>query len=285
MTVSDAWTQLETNGAAAAGRSIAALFSSEPDRLTRLSFAGAGLHLDLSKQPWSSADFDQVLVLSRTADLDGARARLFAGETVNASEGRAAQHMALRAPAGASRRVQGRDISAEVEISRDKMRAFADGVRSGRIRGADGRKIKAVLHIGIGGSDLGPRLVWEGLRPLKAEVDLRFVANVDPSELAFALAGLEPATTLVVVVSKTFTTQETLTNAQAARMWLRAALGPTADCQLIAVTAAPDQAVAFGTPPDQVFAFWDWVGGVIPCGLPSVCPAPSPWGLRHSIAC
>jgi len=261
MSVSQAWTQLESNGARALDRSISDLFGAEPDRLDRMTLSAAGLALDLSKQPWSLTDLDQTLELARAAGVEEARGRLFAGEVVNASEGRAAQHMALRAPVGAGMKVQGRVISPEVEAGRARMRAFADGVRTGKIRGADGQEIRAVLHIGIGGSDLGPRLIWEGLRPLNPGIDLRFVANVDPSELAFALAGLEPATTLVVVVSKTFTTQETLTNAEAARVWLRDALGPAADFHLIAVTAAPDQAAAFGTPPDQIFAFWDWVGG------------------------
>ena len=257
----DAWTQLETNAEAALGRSTAALFQSEPARLQQLTFAAAGLEVDLSKQPWSLTDFDQTLELARVTGVEDARSRLFAGDVVNASEGRSAQHMALRAPGGAQMQVQGQVISPEVETGRERMRAFAEGVRTGKVRGADGQEIKAVLHIGIGGSDLGPRLIWEALRPLNPRIDLRFVANVDPSELAFALAGLEPASTLVVVVSKTFTTQETLTNAEAARVWLREALGPAADSHLIAVTAAPEQAMAFGTPQDQIFAFWDWVGG------------------------
>ncbi len=261
MSVADAWTQLDSDGAKAQGRSISGLFLSEADRLGRLSFSAAGLGLDLSKQPWSLADFDHAVGLARDAGIEAARARLFAGDIVNTSEGRAAQHMALRAAAGGRNQVQGRDVSPEIDAGRERMRTFAEGVRSGRIRGADGRNIKAVLHIGIGGSDLGPRLVWEALRPVEPGIDLRFVANVDPSELAFALAGLEPASTLVVVVSKTFTTQETLANAQSARAWLRDSLGPAADLHLIAVTAAPDRALAFGTPQEQVFAFWDWVGG------------------------
>ncbi|MDE2486250.1 MAG: glucose-6-phosphate isomerase, partial [Alphaproteobacteria bacterium] len=140
-------------------------------------------------------------------------------------------------------------------------RAFADDVRSGKRRGATGQPFNAILHIGIGGSDLGPRLVWEALKPLVPQIDLRFAANVDPAELAAALSGLNPAETLVVVVSKTFTTLETLTNAQAARAWLRAALGERADAHLVAVSAAPDKARDFGVPSGQVFAFWDWVGG------------------------
>ncbi|HKP79526.1 MAG TPA: glucose-6-phosphate isomerase, partial [Phenylobacterium sp.] len=127
--------------------------------------------------------------------------------------------------------------------------------------GATGKPFRAIVHIGIGGSDLGPRLVWEALKPLDPRIELRFVANVDPAELAQALAGLDPAETMIVTVSKTFTTLETLANAEAARAWLRASLGMASDAHLVAVSAAPDKAQAFGAPADQVFGFWDWVGG------------------------
>jgi glucose-6-phosphate isomerase len=190
-----------------------------------------------------------------------ARSRLFAGEAVNASEHRAVLHMALRAPNGAAFRADGAPVSADVEATRSRMRAFATAVRSGELKSAAGRPFRAILHIGIGGSDLGPRLIWEALRPLDPAIELRFVANVDPVEMAAALVGLDPAETLVVVVSKTFTTQETLTNAKAARAWLRAALGSAGDSHLVAVSAAPQVAQAFGVPAEQVFAFWDWVGG------------------------
>jgi glucose-6-phosphate isomerase len=249
-----AWSRLDAAGAAAKDRRIEALFDAEPDRLARLSVSAAGLDLDLSKQPWSLADLDTALGLARAADVEARRGALFAGEVVNASEGRPALHMALRAPAGADFRAAGQPVSAEVDATRAKMRAFAGQVRAGDTR--------ALVHIGIGGSDLGPRLIWEALKPLDPPIELRFVANVDPNELAQALTGLDPATTLVVVVSKTFTTQETLTNAEAARTWLRAGLGRAeADRRLVAVSAAPDKAQAFGVPADQVFAFWDWVGG------------------------
>jgi glucose-6-phosphate isomerase len=141
------------------------------------------------------------------------------------------------------------------------MRAFADGVRSGAVAARDGRPFRALVHIGIGGSDLGPRLVWEALRPLDAPLELRFAANVDGAEIAAALQGLDPRETLVVTVSKTFTTQETLANATAARAWLGAALGEDVGAHLAAVSAAPQTAVAFGVPQDRVFAFRDWVGG------------------------
>jgi glucose-6-phosphate isomerase len=152
-------------------------------------------------------------------------------------------------------------VSRDVAATRAKMRDFAQQVRTGVVRGATGRPFRAIVHIGIGGSDLGPRLIWEALKPLAPQIELRFAANVDPAELAQALTGLDPAETLLVVVSKTFTTLETLTNAEAARAWLRAALGAGADSHLVAVSAAPDKAQAFGVPAAQVFAFWDWVGG------------------------
>jgi glucose-6-phosphate isomerase len=256
-----AWTRLDVAGGAARDRRIVDLFAAEPARLNALVVEACGLRIDLSKQPWTEADLGVALDLVRAADLEGARARLFAGEAVNASEDRAALHMALRAPKGAAFKAKGLPVSAEVEATRDQIRRFAEAVRAGEIRGASGQPFRAIVHIGIGGSDLGPRLIWEALRPLEPPIELRFAANVDPAEVALALAGLDPAETLVVVVSKTFTTQETLANAEVARAWLRAALGLAADSHLVAVSAAPAVAQAFGVPADQVFAFWDWVGG------------------------
>ncbi|ODT85482.1 glucose-6-phosphate isomerase [Phenylobacterium sp. SCN 70-31] len=261
MTVDAAWAALSKAAEAARGRRITDLFRTEPERLGRLSLSAAGLELDLSKHPWSLADLESMVDLARASGVETARGMLFAGGVVNASEGRPALHMALRAADGADFRAAGQPISGEVEATRAAMRAFSDEVRDGRRRGAAGRPFRAIVHIGIGGSDLGPRLVWEALRPAAPGIDLRFAANVDPAELALALTGLDPAETLVVIVSKTFTTLETLTNAETARAWLRAALGPEADSHLVAVSAAPDKAQAFGVPPDQVFGFWDWVGG------------------------
>jgi glucose-6-phosphate isomerase len=256
-----AWRRLTKAGEAARARRIAGLFDAEPERLEKLTLEAAGLELDLSKQPWSLADVAAALDLARAAGLEAARERLFAGEAVNRSEDRAALHPALRAPAGADFRAKGASVSGEVQATRAKMRAFAEALRSGARLGAAGRPFRAVLHIGIGGSDLGPRLVWEALRPLEPAIELRFAANVDPAEIALALVGLDPAETLVVVVSKTFTTQETMTNAETARAWLREALGAGADAHLVAVSAAPEVAQGFGVPANQVFGFGDWVGG------------------------
>ena len=256
-----AWTTLEAAAQNARERRIADLFKSEPDRLHRLSVEAPQLLLDLSKQPWSLAEADAALALARAGGIEAARDRQFAGEAVNASEDRAALHMALRAAKGAAFAAKGEPVSAEVDATREAMAAIARAVRSGEKRGATGQRFSAIVHIGIGGSDFGPRLVWEALRPLSPQIELRFAANVDPADMALALDGLDPARTLVVVVSKTFTTQETIANATVARAWLRAALGQAGDAHLLAVSAAPSVAQAFGVPADQIFGFRDWVGG------------------------
>ncbi len=256
-----AWTRLETAAQDARDRRIEALFAAEPARLDRLVVEAPELLIDLSKQPWSLADLDLAVDLARVGGVEAARDRLFAGEEVNPSEGRAALHAALRAPLGGDFKAKGEPVSAEIDATRKAIAALALGVRSGAKRGATGQPFSAIVHIGIGGSDFGPRLVWEALRPLSPQIDLRFAANVDPADIALALDGLDPAQTLVVVVSKTFTTQETIANAEVARAWLRGALGAAGDSHLLAVSASPAVAQAFGVPADQIFGFRDWVGG------------------------
>ena len=258
--VRDAWIVFDN----AAGRDwekrISEQFLVDPDRLSRMSLDAAGLHLDLSKQSWTREGFEACIELARATGVEAARARLFGGEAVNDTEGRAVLHPALRAAEGADFRALGEPVSAEVAAVRRAMADYAEGVRSGRETGATGKAFSAIVHIGIGGSDLGPRLVWEALRPLESAIDLRFVANIDPRDMAEALTGLDPETTLVVVVSKTFTTQETLANAQAAMAWLAKSLpGAGREKHVIGVTAAPERAGAFGC--GRTFAFRDWVGG------------------------
>ncbi len=260
--LSTAWRAFDRAAARCASASIAALFEAEPDRLARMSVHAAGLGVDLSKQAWTGAALDAGLGLARAAGVEGARGRMFEGFAVNTSEHRAVLHPALRAADGAGFAAKGEPVSAEVEAVRARMRQMSDDVRSGALRGATGQPFRAVVHIGIGGSDLGPRLVWEALRPLDAPIALRFAANVDGHEIEAALHGLDPATTLVLVVSKTFTTLETLANARAARDWLAAALGEQGvRAHLAAVSAAPERAAAFGVAAERVFAFADWVGG------------------------
>lgn len=260
MTRDDAWTTFDCTAAEAGATRIDQQFAADPDRLARMSVEAAGLYLDLSKQSWTQAAFEACLDLARACDVEGRRAALFAGEAVNLTEGRAVLHPALRAPVGADFKALGEPVSAEVDAVRADMKTYADAVRSGAEAGATGKKFEAIVHVGIGGSDLGPRVVWDALRPLDPAIDLRFVANIDPRDMAEALTGLDPETTLVVVVSKTFTTQETLANAEAAKAWLAAALPAEGMTKhFIGVTAAPDKAAAFGC--GRTFAFRDWVGG------------------------
>ncbi|MET3780278.1 glucose-6-phosphate isomerase [Brevundimonas sp. 1080] len=260
MTRDAAWTAFDQAAAEAASARIVDQFAADPDRLARMSVEAAGLYLDLSKQSWTRAAFDACLDLARASDVEGRRAALFDGEAVNLTEGRAVLHPALRAAPGADFKALGEPVSAEVDAVRADMKAYADAVRSGGEAGATGKTFEAIVHVGIGGSDLGPRVVWDALRPLDPAIDLRFVANIDPRDMAEALTGLDPETTLVVVVSKTFTTQETLANAEAAKAWLAASLSAEGMTKhFIGVTAAPDKAAAFGC--GRTFGFRDWVGG------------------------
>jgi glucose-6-phosphate isomerase len=257
-----AWTRLEDAAKAAGEKRIVEMFDAEPRRLETLTLDIAGLHIDLSKQAWDEAGLEAALDLAHAADVEGARARMLGGEAINGSEGRAVLHTALRAAKDADVKAGGVAVMAEVEAVRARMKAFAQAVRSGEIRGATGKPFKAILHIGIGGSDLGPRLLWDALRPVRPDIDLRFVANVDGAEFALTTADLDPEETLVIVVSKTFTTQETLANAGAARAWLAAALGEDgANAHLAAISTALDKTAAFGVANERVFGFWDWVGG------------------------
>jgi glucose-6-phosphate isomerase len=258
---SEAWRALEADAQAAQNRSILDLFEAESGRLEGLTVEAAGLLVDLSKQPWSMAGFVAAVVLARLGGVEQKRTELFSGAPINTSEDRAVMHPALRAARGADFWAKGEAISSEVEEVRAAIKAYADKIRSGEIRGATGAPFRAIVHIGIGGSDLGPRLLWEALKPLNPEITLRFAANVDGSDIAQALEGLDPATTLVTVVSKTFTTQETMANANAARDWLRGALGAEGDKHLLAVSANPEAVADFGIDTGRLFPFRDWVGG------------------------
>lgn len=256
-----AWRRLRETAQASAARPIVSLFD-EPGRLERLCAEGAGLFLDLSKQPWDAAAFDASLDLARASGLEQARASMFAGEVINRSEDRAALHVALRAPDGARMTVKGEPVSEGVETCRRAMREFAEAIRAGRIAAANGQPFRKILHIGIGGSDLGPRLIWDALGPLRPQIDIRFVANIDGASIAAALSELDPAETLVVVVSKTFGTLETMANARAARAWLAEALGEDkVSAHLAAVSTNLEETAKFGVPDEHVFGFWDWVGG------------------------
>ncbi|MFT4074969.1 MAG: glucose-6-phosphate isomerase [Asticcacaulis sp.] len=253
---------LKTQAAADANLKIVDQFTADSDRLSRMSLDVAGIFVDVSKQSWSKAGFEAAIAAVASSGIAEAREKMWTGKAINVSEDRAVLHVALRDNDAENQRLRGSEITSDVKTARDAMKAYADGIRSGAITGATGKAFKTIIHIGIGGSDLGPRLVWHGLTPLNPQIDIRFVANVDGSELALATAGLDPAETLVIAVSKTFTTQETLANFLAARDWLIKGLGEEgAKAHLAAVSAAPDKTGAYGIPADRVFGFKDWVGG------------------------
>jgi len=240
------------------------LFADEPKRFERLSLGLGGLFLDYSKNLITADTLSLLLDLARETEVEGWRDRMFAGEPINTTEGRAALHVALRRPQGSgSVALDGRDIMPAVLASRDKIRKTAEDIRSGTWTGATGDAIQAVIHIGTGGSHLGPEMVCESLRPLGASgPKVRFVSNVDGVQIAAALEDLKPETTLFIVASKTFTTEETITNARTAKNWLIDALGDEAVAKhFIAVSGNAGVVADFGITADNTFDLWDWVGG------------------------
>jgi len=238
------------------------LFARDPARAARLSFAWDGWYVDVSKERISPDALALLVAHAEALNVPHWIAALFAGEKVNLSEARPALHTALRQQDDAPVVVDGTDVIPEIRATQARMRALAGDLRAGRRRGASGGTIRAVVNLGIGGSDLGPRLVCDALPPAGGTppVDVAFVSNVDPAALARALAPLDPATTLFVVTSKTFTTQETMANAAAARAWLAAAELPSQP-HFVAVTANVAAARAFGVRDDAILPMWDWVGG------------------------
>ncbi|HSN19368.1 MAG TPA: glucose-6-phosphate isomerase [Usitatibacter sp.] len=259
-TSSPAWRALLEHRDALLAARIDDLWRDDPERGAALTFGCAGIGVDLSKQRITSETVELLVALARERGLPAAIEKLFAGERVNASENRPALHTALRGDEHVA--VDGVDVLPEVQRHRNRMRVFAQAVREGHWKGATGARFTHVLAIGIGGSALGPRLAIEALRPWADGPQVRFVTNIDPAELDDATRGLDPAATLVVVASKTFTTQESMANAAAARSWLAAALGPDALAKhLIAATANEEAAVDWGLPECNIFPFHDWVGG------------------------
>ncbi|MDE2006463.1 MAG: glucose-6-phosphate isomerase, partial [Rhodospirillales bacterium] len=240
----------------------------DPARNARLLATLDDLSLDLTRNPLDSEALDALLGFADAADLAGFRARLFAGAAVNVTERRAAMHMALRAPASAGLKAAlpagTDDASALAAAERARMAAFVGAVHDGRLRGATGKKFRHVVNIGIGGSDLGPRVVTEALTLGRddARLDARFLANIDGHAFAAAIAGIDPEATLFLIASKSFTTQETAANAAAARAFMAAKLGEAAIGAHFAALSTNLPAVArFGIPPEHVFGFRDWVGG------------------------
>ena len=258
-----AWRALQARANETRAVTLRALRDADPERARKFSREAVGLYLDFSRQ---RIDGDGLRLLGSLADACGLRARIDAmwrGEVINITEGRAVLHTALRVARESDAAPGGAAIARQVLEERERMLAFAERVRRGDIRGSGGAAFTTVINIGIGGSDLGPAMAVEALHPLTAGAPrVRFVANVDGTDLANALEEADPARTLFIVASKTFTTQETLANARTARAWLAAALGEAAvPAHFAAVSTNAPAMDAFGVNPDYRFMMWDWVGG------------------------
>lgn len=257
------WTRLAALAARPGAHDIRALFAGDPGRAVRFSTRLDDLTLDWSKTAIDDAAREALFGLARKAGLERFRARLFGGALVNATEGRAAMHMALRGPADAGLLAGTEDASGLAAAERARMQRFVAAVHDGTLRGATGQRFQAVLNIGIGGSDLGPRMVAEALTMTDGGVmAAHYLSNVDGHAFASLARRLDPATTLVLVASKTFTTQETMANAAAARAWLAGTLGEAAvGAHFAALSTNHAAAAAFGIAAERVFGFRDWVGG------------------------
>ncbi|WP_135458031.1 glucose-6-phosphate isomerase [Mycobacterium sp. DL99] len=263
ITATPAWQALSKHYDEIRDIHLTELFAEDPNRGTELALTVGDLYIDYSKHRITRRTLELLADLARAAGLEARRDEMFAGEHINTSEDRAVLHTALRLPADASLTVDGQDVVADVHEVLDRMGGFTDRLRSGEWSGATGERIKTVVNIGIGGSDLGPVMVYDALRHYAdAGITARFVSNVDPADLVATLADLDPATTLFIVASKTFSTLETLTNATAARRWLVDALGEDAVAKhFVAVSTNAKLVQEFGIDTDNMFGFWDWVGG------------------------
>ena len=254
---SSAWAELLRIGVPA---DLDSTFADDPDRAARFTMTAGDLLVDLSKNNWSDEVRRELLSLAAACDVAGGWAAMRSGEPINLSEDRSVGHTWLRAPRGESVVVDGVDVVSKVNDALDRMLAFVDDVHAGRILGAGGRPFTDIVNVGIGGSDLGPRLAYEALRSRRMPgVRCHFVSNVDPANAADVLAGLDPQHTLVVVASKTFTTEETMANARLIRDWLATATDPSG--HMCAVTVDVSAARNFGIRDELVFPFWNWVGG------------------------
>ncbi len=263
------WQALSAHADEIAGVHLRQLFAADPGRAERMTLQAGDLVFDYSKQRVSGETLRLLLALAERAGVAARRDAMFAGEHINVTENRAVLHVALRMPAGASLVVDGQDVVADVHAVLAHMGEVSDRIRSGQWTGATGERIRHVVNIGIGGSDLGPAMAYEALEDFAdAGISCRFVSNIDPEDLLEKTHDLDPASTLFVVSSKTFTTLETLTNAAAARDWLLAGLGESAEIgngavakHFVAVSTNAAAVTAFGIDSANMFGFWDWVGG------------------------
>jgi glucose-6-phosphate isomerase len=246
-----------------ADKNLREFFADDPDRGRELTLTVGDLYIDYSKHRVDRQTLTLLVDLARAANLESRRDAMFAGEHINTSENRAVLHTALRLPRDATLSVDGQNVVADVHAVLEAMGDFTDRLRDGQWTGATGKRIACVVNIGIGGSDLGPAMAYGALRHYAdAGIAARFVSNVDPADVVAKLDGLDPATTLFIVASKTFTTLETLTNATAARRWLTDALGEDAVAKhFVAVSTNKKLVEEFGIDSANMFGFWDWVGG------------------------
>jgi glucose-6-phosphate isomerase len=263
ISASAAWEALGRHHDQVATTTLREFFADDPARGHELTLTVGDLYIDYSKHRVTRETLALLVDLARAAGLEQRRDAMLAGEHINTSEDRAVLHTALRLPRDAALTVDGQDVVADVHAVLDAMGDFTDRLRSGGWTGATGKRIETVVNIGIGGSDLGPAMAYQALRHYAdAGISARFVSNVDPADLVAKLDGLDPATTLFVIASKTFTTLETLTNATAARRWLTDALGDEAVAKhFVAVSTNKKLVEAFGIDSANMFGFWDWVGG------------------------
>jgi glucose-6-phosphate isomerase len=258
------WAALADHFSAVKDAHLRDLFADDPGRGETFTAEAGDLYLDYSKNRVTAETMRLLVALAERAGLRGRIDAMFGGEKINVTEGRAVLHVALRAPEGASILVDGGDVVPEAHAVLRKMAAFAARVRSGEWTGFTGRRITAVVNIGIGGSDLGPNMAYEALKDFSDRtITARFVSNVDGADVWEATHDLDPAETLFVVSSKTFTTVETLTNARTARAWLLDGLGDERAVRnhFVAVSTNAPKVAEFGIDPDNMFEFWDWVGG------------------------
>ena len=264
LTHSPGWQALTEHHEQIRGQHLRELFASDPGRGERLCAEAAGWYLDYSKQRVTDDTLRLLLKLAGQCGLQERIAAMFRGDAINTTEHRAALHTALRAPTGTQILVDGVDVVPEVHAVLRRMAAFADAVRSSQWRGHSGKRIRTVINIGIGGSDLGPVMAYEALRHYsQRDISCHFVSNVDATALVEATRDLDAGETLFIVCSKTFTTLETLTNAHAARAWCVAQLGNDAAVakHFVAVSTNAEGVARFGIAPEHMFGFWDWVGG------------------------
>jgi glucose-6-phosphate isomerase len=247
-----------------AGTHLRDFFRDDPGRAQRYRFEAGDLCIDCSKHAFTDRTWELLFAVARASGLEADRAAMFSGAHINRTEDRAVLHTALRAPRDATVTVDGRNVMPDVYAVLDRMDAFARRVRSGAWTGHTGRRIRTIVNIGIGGSDLGPAMAVQALQPCAdPALSVRFVSNIDAAHLDEALRGADPAETLFIVASKTFTTEETMTNAASARAWLLAALrDPAAVARhFVAVSTNEPLVRAFGIDPENMFGFWSWVGG------------------------